>query len=240
MLDARAAGDLALSAGSRKKLRQHRRRLAQAGALAYTTVVEYPAVRAAFEDFLRIEASGWKGRQNTALLCSAADAAFARGMVAALAERDEVAIHALTLDGRPVSMQVVLRAGATAFTWKTTYDERLQDYSPGMLLFEDYTAAFRADQSIARVDSCSFDDTGFMAAWKDRMPIASMLIDARRGRSAAFAVEVALQKRYLRLRGLAKAAAARGPIASAVAALRALAGRRFFATTHRAARDTGN
>ena len=52
-------------------------------------------------------------------------------------------------------MQIVLRAGPTAFTWKTAYDEALRDFSPGMLLLEDYTAAFLADPSIATVDSCS-------------------------------------------------------------------------------------
>ncbi len=70
------------------------------------------AVRGAFEDFLALEASGWKGREGTALLGSAADAQYSRGMIGALAARGEAAIHSLTLDGRPVSMQVVLRVGA--------------------------------------------------------------------------------------------------------------------------------
>ena len=39
-----------------------------------------------------------------------------------------------------------MRAGAVAFTWKTAYDEQFHDFSPGMLLLEDYTAAFLADQ----------------------------------------------------------------------------------------------
>ena len=106
-----------------------------------------------------MEASGWKGRQGTALASNETDAAFMRGAIAALAEHGCATVHSIHLDGRPVSMQIVARAGAAAFTWKTAYDEAFHDFSPGMLLLEDYTAAFLADKSIAFVDSCSFDDT---------------------------------------------------------------------------------
>ena len=51
-------------------------------------------------------------------------------------------------------MQLVVRAGTAAFTWKTAYDERFRDFSPGMLLLEDYTAALLADERIAFADSC--------------------------------------------------------------------------------------
>jgi CelD/BcsL family acetyltransferase involved in cellulose biosynthesis len=194
----------ALSSGSRKKLRQHRRRLAERGNLEFTILTEPAEVRDAFEAFLQLEASGWKGRQGTALLANATDAAFARSMIAALATEGAASIHALFLDARPVSMQIVLRAGAAAFTWKTTYDEAFQDASPGMLLLEDYTAAFLADDSIAFVDSCSYDDKGFMAAWSERQQIVSLWIDARRGGSVAFAVASQTHHAALALRGLAK------------------------------------
>jgi hypothetical protein len=106
-------------------------------------------------------------------------------------------------------MQIVLRAGAAAFTWKTAYDEALRDFSPGMLLLEDYTAAFLADPIISYVDSCVYDDSSFMAVWSEREPMAELWIDARRGGSAAFAHLSRVQKFYLWLRKQAKAARAR-------------------------------
>jgi CelD/BcsL family acetyltransferase involved in cellulose biosynthesis len=205
-LDAKQYMEAALSASRRKKLRQHRRRLAEKGVIESKIISEPEAVGRALEDFLRIEAAGWKGRKRTALLCNVPDATFTREMVAALAPQGDASIHALTLDGRPVSMQIVLRAGATAFTWKTTYDEALHDFSPGMLLFEDYTAAFLAAPGITCVDSCSYDDSSFMASWSERQPMVEMWIDARRGGSAAFAHLSRLQGIYLRLRAQAKAA----------------------------------
>jgi hypothetical protein len=103
-------------------------------------------------------------------------------------------------------MQIVLRAGATAFTWKTAYDEALRHFSPGMLLLEDYTAAFLADPNIECVDSCVYDESSFMAVWNEREAMAELWIDARRGGSAAFVHLSRVQKTYLWLRTKAKAA----------------------------------
>ena len=203
-LDGKQYFEKALSSASRKKLRQHRRRLEEKGKLENKIWTAPQAVCQAFEDFLRLEAAGWKGRRGTALLCDQAEAAFVRGMVGALAERGNAAVHALYLDGRPVSMQIVLHAGAAAFTWKTAYDEALHDYSPGMLLLEDYTKAFLADESIAYVDSCAYDEAGFMSAWSERQAIAQVWIDARPGRSFVFRMHCLLQRAFLTLRAVAK------------------------------------
>ena len=200
-----------LSNSTRKKLRQHRRRLGEHGRLETTVVHAAADVQRAFEAFLVLEAKGWKGTRGTALLCDPNQAGFARSLVAALARAGDVSIHALELDGRPVSMQVVLRAGPAVFTWKTAYDEALGHFSPGMLLFEDYTRAFLADPAITLVDSCAYDDTGFMAAWTDRQEVIDLWIDAQRGGSASFAAAVCLQRAYLPLREAAKQACAHSP-----------------------------
>ncbi len=203
-LDGKQYLEKALSGGSRKKLRQQRRRLGEKGALEFRVISEPAALRTAFEDFLSTEATGWKGRRGTALASDPADAAFARNMIATLAQRGEAAIHVLTLAGHPVSLQVVLRAGAAAYTWKTAYDERLHDYSPGMLLLEDYTAAFLADERIAYVDSCAFNDSGFMATWREREAVADLWIDACPRASWQFTMLCHMQKGYLALRAGAK------------------------------------
>ena len=120
-------------------------------------------------------------------------------MVAALAQAGDASIYALELDGRPVSMQVVLRAGPAAFTWKTAYDEALSDFSPGVLLFEDYSKAFLADPDIAFADSCAYDDSGYMAAWTERKLVIDLWIDLRRRGSGMFSAIAHLQKAYLPL-----------------------------------------
>ena len=203
-LDGKSYLEKALSSSSRKKLRQHRRRLAEKGDLRRVINERPQAIRAAFEDFLSLEAAGWKGNQRTALLCNAGDTAFMRTAIAALAEDGGVWIDALYLDRRPVSMQIIARCGAAAFAWKTAYDERFHDFSPGMLLLEDYTASLLADESVAYVDSCSHSNSSFMSAWSERQSVADLWIDARRGGSAAFRLLGSLQQIYRTLRVFAK------------------------------------
>ena len=203
-LDGAAYFEKALSSGSRKKLRQHRRRLAEKGALTQEVFTTPAAVGKAFEEFLALEQAGWKGRRGTALLCNPAEAAFARAMIGDLAANGDAEIHALYADRGPVSMQIVLRAGAVAFTWKTAYDETMHDYSPGMLLLEDYTKAFLADARIARVDSCAYDESSFMAAWSERQTIAQVWLNARRGGSRRFVLAAWLHKTFVGLRARAK------------------------------------
>jgi hypothetical protein len=203
-LDGKAYLENALSSSTRKKLRQHRRKLSEKGALTSTIATEPEPVRQALEGFLAMEASGWKGREGTALASDEGDAAFMRGAMAALAGHGNAAVHSIYLDGKPVSMQLVARAGAAAFTWKTAYNETFHDFSPGMLLLEDYTAAFLTDKSIAFVDSCSFDDTGFMSAWQERQEVADLWIDARRGGSLEFRALSGLQKSYRDARAATK------------------------------------
>jgi CelD/BcsL family acetyltransferase involved in cellulose biosynthesis len=194
----------ALSSSTRKKLRQHRRRLAERGELKSVVVSAPDDVQKAVDAFLQLEAEGWKGRRGTALLNSPRDAAFARSMLTAFARSGEAFIHALELDGRPVSMQVVLRAGPAAFTWKTAYDEALRDVSPGMLLFEDYTKAFLESGEIASVDSCAYDETSFMAGWQERQAVADLMICAKRGRSPGMACAASVNRHYGAAREAAK------------------------------------
>lgn len=203
-LDGKQYLEQALSSASRKKLRQHRRRLEEKGKLELNVWDTPESTQEALEDFLRLEASGWKGRGGTALLCDQTEARFVRGMMSALAEHGDAAIHALYLDGKPIGMQIVLRAGPVAFTWKTAYDETIRDFSPGMLLLEDYTRAFLADKGIAFVDSCAYDDSGFMAAWSERYTIAQVWIHAGRGGSMGFLLLCRLQKAASALRAVAK------------------------------------
>ncbi len=205
-LDGKTYLEQALSSSTRKKLRQQRRRLSEKGALTTRIVSRPDDVATALGDFLAIEAAGWKGRQGTALLCNDNHVALVRGTVASLAAASCVSIHSLYLGDAPVSMQIILRAGPVAFTWKTTYDERFRDYSPGMLLFEDYTTAFLADPSIALVDSCSLDDSSYMSAWIERQAVADLWIDARRNGSLEFRILSALQRNYRDLRAATKSA----------------------------------
>jgi CelD/BcsL family acetyltransferase involved in cellulose biosynthesis len=196
----------ALSSSTRKKLRQHRRRLGELGALATTRHRAPAEVAAALEEFLALEASGWKGRSGTAVASNPAHADFVRAAFRGMAAAGHIDIAALRLAGKPIAMQVMLRAGGGIFTWKIAYDETLSDYSPGVLLVEDYTNDLVADPKISLLDSCSHHDGGFMASlWKERQAIAEVMLDARPGHGIGTALVAALERRLNAGRELGKA-----------------------------------
>ena len=203
-LDGKTYLERALSSSTRKKLRQHRRRLGEHGALTRSIHREPAAVAAALEQFLTLEASGWKGARGTAMLSDPATAAFARTAINGLAAHGRAMIDALLLDGQPVSMQVILCSGRAAFTWKTAFDEHFHDYSPGMLLFEDYTQSLLAEPGILCVDSCALDELSFMAAWTERREIAHVWFDARPGGSMMFRLAAGAARIYGEQRAAAK------------------------------------
>lgn len=113
-------------------------------------------------------------------------------------------MHTLSLDARPLSMQIILQCGAAAFTWKTAFDEEFSDFSPGMLLFEDYTAVLLADPAVAYVDSCAYDRDSFMAAWTESQCIGNLWFDVRAGGSLRTEILARTQMRYRALRDIAK------------------------------------
>ena len=65
--------------------------------------------------------------------------------------------------------------------------------------------ALLADPPVSYVDSCAFDDSGYMATWKERATIAGLWFSVARGRSWTFSMMAQLQDNYLALRARAKA-----------------------------------
>ncbi|MDP4025286.1 GNAT family N-acetyltransferase [Methylobacterium sp. NEAU 140] len=181
----------AISGSRRSKLRQLRAKLGRQGDLRHV-VHEGEAVAAATAQFLDLEAQGWKGRRGTAMLADPRVDAFVRAALVALAGRGLAAVSALTLDGRPVSMCLLLRSGGTAFTWKIAYDEAFGSCSPGYQLALDDTAALLTDPAVARTDSCASDETGIMAGlWRERADTSDVFLGARPGRSVRFEAAMA-------------------------------------------------
>lgn len=190
------------SGSTRKKLRQDWNRLSALGEVDIVNDRGTEPVSVAFEEFLALENSSWKGANGTALLCKTADAAFVRQMIGNLAAQGAASVALLRLDGRAIAAQVVLYCGATAYTWKTAYSAEYAKYSPGALLVDKVTELLFGMPGIETIDSCS-DGTGFMAQlWSARRPMADLLVEVGPRRSFRFVLEASRQRGYHRLRAL--------------------------------------
>lgn len=194
----------ALSARRLKELRRLGRRLGELGAMLFAATADPPALDAAVDDFLTLEASGWKGKAGTAALADDAVGDFVRTAVQALAQGGRVVINRILVDGAAIAAAITLRSADCAWFWKIAYDERFARYSPGVLLTLALTENLLDDAALANADSCAGADHPMIDhIWRERLPLCDLLIALRP--QAPFS----LTRRLESLRGAAIAAARR-------------------------------
>jgi CelD/BcsL family acetyltransferase involved in cellulose biosynthesis len=98
-------------------------------------IVEAPVdLDAELEDGLRIEASGWKGENGTAVLSTPQTAAFYRSAARAFHARDEFRLSRIALDGATVAFDFGLLHGGRLYSLKVGYDERFRSLAPALVM----------------------------------------------------------------------------------------------------------
>lgn len=183
LLDGQTYLQKAISPEHFRELRRQWRKLDRLGALSYNVARQPADIRVRMEEFLLLEASGWKGRSRTAMINDRYRAAFAREAITNLAETDGVRIHTLDLDGRAIASMVVFLMGGEAYTWKTAYDEDFAKYSPGKLLVAELTEWHLEDANILRSDSCAVPDHPVMSRfWEEREDMGTLVVGLQQNR----------------------------------------------------------
>ena len=83
---------------------------------------------------LVVEASGWKGRQGTAITSSPATNRFYREMARDFHESGELRLSRLHIDGRLAAVDLALVRGDRYFLLKTGYEDSFRRAGPGLIL----------------------------------------------------------------------------------------------------------
>jgi len=117
----------------KRNLRRQGRKLEQCGSVTLCLARQGEELDAAFADFLRLEASGWKGRDGKASAISlhAHLLGFYDELKERFAARGTSLIALLKLDGVAIAAQFCLRVGDTLYVHKIAYDETWQAEAPG-------------------------------------------------------------------------------------------------------------
>ncbi len=158
------------------------------GPVRSVTAAEPETVRLAFEEFLVLEASGWKGRERSALVMDRYRSAFAREAVNLMAEKGRARILELRAGGRLAASLVCFVIDGEAVLWKIAYDEAFAKASPGFQVVAEATRRFLADPAIARVDSCAMPDSLLVnRLWPERTSIGTIVLSLRPGGEARVA-----------------------------------------------------
>jgi CelD/BcsL family acetyltransferase involved in cellulose biosynthesis len=190
-----------LSAKKKKELRRQFRRLGELGSLTFESASGLQ-IRDAIEQFMALEATGWKGRAGTAFVQDPGRAAFLRAAVRALAASERVSVETMLLDGKPVACGLLAWSGGQGYFWKVTHDEAHAAYSPGVQL--TLRLAERAQElGLAAIDSCAISDHPMIDhVWRERLAVADVMVPLSTRSALRFSLAKAREgaKRDLRAR----------------------------------------
>jgi CelD/BcsL family acetyltransferase involved in cellulose biosynthesis len=115
-------------------LEKKRRKMDRDHEAEFAIVVAPTQLEAELEEGLRIEASGWKGENGTAILSAADTAAFYRAVARCFAERDELRFSRIALDGETIAFDFALLHDGRLHSLKVGYDERFRSLAPALVM----------------------------------------------------------------------------------------------------------
>jgi len=132
----------------RDSIRKARRRIEACGGseIVSSTGAE---LLAAYEEFVALEASGWKGAAGTALLQRSAARDLLRDY---LCVAGTAQVRSLRIGDRLAASQLTVRVGGSLVLLKVAYDEQLAHLSPGNVLMADLVEECCEDPAVDRID----------------------------------------------------------------------------------------
>jgi CelD/BcsL family acetyltransferase involved in cellulose biosynthesis len=158
-----------ISARFRRQAARNERRLK---GLAHVALAPHDDIGPWIDDFLRLEASGWKGRDGGAMACSETNGRYFREILTSAHARGRLLFCGLDVEGRAIARRCSFTAGEGAYAFKIAYDEEFAEFSPGALLELDNVRQVDADPRIQWMDA--FTEANVLAVerlWPDRRTI---------------------------------------------------------------------
>lgn len=159
----------------RRELARNRRRLEELGEVAHETHLHCAGLDRAVDAFLRIEASGWKGRRGTALACRDDTRGFALSTFRGDRGRSICRADMLTLNGEPIAVSLMVIAGGTGFTVKCTFDEAYRSLGVGLLLEVEVIRSFLDGDWAQRLDAATAGSHVIDKLWPGRIEVADVM-----------------------------------------------------------------
>ncbi len=185
----------------RKEFKRLRNRLSEQGALQTEILGQGVAVDSFTEEFLQLEASGWKGRKGTAIGADANLADALREALRNLHAAGKLRFWSLKLNGKSIAALFAIVEKNQAWLGKIAYDEAFSKFSPGALIILDCTEAFFAEPSITQVDSSAIPDHPLIDhIWRDRLAMISVFVGPETLSKKRFNFTVILAKQKLKWR----------------------------------------
>ncbi|HUQ26041.1 MAG TPA: GNAT family N-acetyltransferase [Burkholderiales bacterium] len=164
----------------KNNLRRWQARLSSHGEVAPVRLAADGDLARWTDEFLRLEASGWKAQEGSALACREDDRRFVAAIFPEAFRRGRLLITGLDLAGKPLARHCMIAGGEGAFTFKIAYDETYASCSPGILAEVDNVRQFLETPGPRWVDSnTSRENTSYGRVWKDRRTFQRVAVGLR-------------------------------------------------------------
>jgi CelD/BcsL family acetyltransferase involved in cellulose biosynthesis len=165
-----------ISGQLRRKAGRSERRLREQGALAHVELAPQDDIARWIADFLALEAGGWKGRGGSAMASSPANQRYFTRIFEAAFRRGRLLACGLDLDGRAIARRASFTAADGAYAFKTAYDERFAQFSPGVMLELDNVRQVDANPRIQWMDSFTGDaNLALERMWPDQREMHTLV-----------------------------------------------------------------
>lgn len=134
----------------RRNLQRIRRRAQGRGELQFHSYRSMEDLQRHFTEFLRVEASGWKGKHGTqtAIACEPSTLAFYQKVIEEFGARGQCVLNLLTLGGKCIAGQLCLHVDDVVYILKIGYDESQADITPGNLIMGELIRQCAEDSRI--------------------------------------------------------------------------------------------
>jgi CelD/BcsL family acetyltransferase involved in cellulose biosynthesis len=167
----------AVSGDLRRRLRRKERRLSERGRVEHIALRPGDDVGRWIDEFLQIEASGWKGERGSALASSEIDRRYFTEIATSAFRRGRLLMLGINFNGRPIARRCAFVAGEGSFAFKTAYDEEFADFSPGAMLEIDSLRQLHALPGVRWMDSCAAPDNSLVNRLSnDRKTVQSVAV----------------------------------------------------------------
>jgi Acetyltransferase (GNAT) domain len=164
--------------GDRRRSNARRRRGLEKDFGGEVSVVDRTNDPEAMADFLRLEASGWKGRgDGTAYARDPAKVAWFRDWCQWWTSAGRVIVIAVNSGETSIAMLYCLRAGEGIFLYRTAYDDAYSKYGPGALLLEGVMDVLLKQTDASWIDSSTDPENKInLEMLPERRSLAMLLI----------------------------------------------------------------
>jgi CelD/BcsL family acetyltransferase involved in cellulose biosynthesis len=128
------------------------------------------------DEFLRLEASGWKGSNGSAMACTERNRRYATEILGAAFRRAQLIGCGLDVGGRVIARRFSFTAGEAAYAFKTAYDESFARFSPGAMLELANVRQLDAHPRLQWMDSFTEDENlALERLWPERRTMHTLL-----------------------------------------------------------------